>query len=235
MLPNQTKNVAKYTRHILTACLTLCVLNGCRLFERDGKNGGFGTGRIKDGGSGNTHGSDVASRDPLFGGRMIPKQDIPIPGKSELASDRDPLLRNASGSANNDRKEPFYLKPENTTAALAGSQREDVPKLDDRKSPTGDSGRVPFKPSTDRDRASDSRSRDSAPLTASLPSLDMQYEFLKRINAKYSEPTRDRSGDYFFTAEVLGSDDLPARRYEGVGSTPAAAVFQVVEQIKSEK
>ena len=86
---------------------------GCRMFDR--------MERDKDGGSGNRH-SDVATRDPLMGGRLIPKQDIPIPGRSDLAESKDPLLR-AGSASNRDRREPFQLGPENTSAATASDRK----------------------------------------------------------------------------------------------------------------
>jgi hypothetical protein len=203
-----------------SGCLIgLVLLAGCRMFDRDGQ--GFGTGRGKDGGTGNRHGSDVASGDPLLGGKYIPKQDIPIPGRDEAIEKRDPLLR-----ASSDRREPFRLGPENTTAALAGKPQDDVPRLDDRRTPNDASrGPVPFK-------APDG-ARADAP-TASLPTLETQYDTLRSWGARFTEATRDARGDFSFTCELPGGDG-PVKRYEGVGRSPAAAVYQVVDQIRSDR
>jgi hypothetical protein len=202
------------------ACLAgLAFLAGCKAFDRDGR--GTGTGRVKDGGTGNRHGSDVASGDPLLGGKYIPKQDIPIPGRDEAIEKRDPLLR-----ASNDRREPFRLGPENTTAALAGKPQDDVPRLDDRRMPNeAGRGPVPFK-APDGTRA-------DAP-TASLPTLDTQLDTLRSWGARFGEPQRDSNGEYSFACELPGGDG-PVKRYEGVGRSPTAAVFQVVDQIRTDR
>ena len=178
--------------------------------------------RDKDGGSGNRH-SDVATRDPLMGGRLIPKQDIPIPGRSDLAESKDPLLR-AGSASNRDRREPFQLGPENTSAALAGKPRDDVPSLDVVRNDAG-RGSVPFKPS----------GRNDGPVTASIPSLDNQLDDLRRMGAKFNSPNRDNNGEYVFSAEVQLNSDSPTRRYEGAGVSPGAAVYQVLEQVKVDR
>lgn len=206
--------VRTLARRLLLAGLGAVVLagsNGCKLFEKSA-----------DGGTGNSRGSDVASRDPLFGGRLIPKQDIPIPGKSDLAESKDPLLR--AGSASNDRREPFRLGPENTSAALAGKPRDDVPAIDDRPS-SNNAGRgpVPF------------TKRNDGPVTASIPNVDNQLDELRRMGAKFASPAKDANGDYTFSAEVTRTSDGPTRRYEGAGSSAAAAVQQVADQIKSDR
>lgn len=190
---------------------------GCRMFDRlEGD---------KDGGSGNRYRDDVATtRDPLLGGRLIPKQDIPIPGKSDVAGSRDPLLR--SGSASRDRREPFRLGPEDTAAALAGKPRDDVPRLDDREgSPPANAGRGPV--------AFGKKNYDG-PIAASVPSLDNQLDDLRRLGAKFASPTKDANGEFAFSAEVTQSQDGPTRRYEGAGPTPGEAVRQVLEQVRSE-
>ena len=206
--------VRSLSRRLLLAGLAAVALvgaNGCRLFESS-----------RDGGTGNSHSGDVASRDPLFGGRLIPKQDIPIPGKSDLAGSKDPLLR--AGSASNDRREPFRLGPENTSAALAGKPRDDVPAIDDRPgSNNAGRGPVPF------------TKRNDGPLTASIPNVDNQLDDLRRMGAKFGSPTKDANGDYTFSAEVTLTTDGPTRRYEGAGTSPGAAVQQVAEQIKSDR
>lgn len=206
--------VRSLSRRLLLAGIGAVALvggNGCRLFEKS-----------QDGGTGNSRGSDVASRDPLFGGRLIPKQDIPIPGKSDLAESKDPLLR--AGSASNDRREPFRLGPENTSAALAGKPRDDVPAIDDRPgSNNAGRGPVPFAKRTD------------GPLTASIPNVDNQLDDLRRMGAKFGSPTKDANGEYVFSAEVTLATDGPTRRYEGAGTSPGAAVQQVAEQIKSDR
>ena len=205
--------VQRITRRLLVAGIGLVFVasgNGCKLFDRD-----------KDGGTGNSH-SDVASRDPLLGGRLIPKQDIPIPGKSDLAESKDPLLR--AGSASNQRREPFQLGPENTSAALAGKPRDDVPSLDGARNEAS-RGAVPFKPSA----------RNDGPVAASIPNVDNQLDDLKRMGAKFNPPVRNNNGEYVFTAELSLSQEGPTRRYEGAGVTPGAAVFQVTEQVKSDR
>lgn len=206
--------VLPMTRRLIATGIGLLFVvsgNGCKLFDRD-----------KDGGTGNRH-SDVATRDPLLGGRLIPKQDIPIPGKSDLADSRDPLLRPGSAS-NRDRREPFQLGPENTSAALAGKPRDDVPSLGDAQN-NGGRGPVPFKPS----------GRNDGPIAASIPSVDNQLDDLRRMGAKFNSPTRDNNGEYVFSAEVTLSQEGPTRRYEGAGVSPGAAVYQVMEQVKADR
>jgi hypothetical protein len=188
---------------------------GCRMFDRfDGE---------KDGGTGNRHRDDVATtRDPLLGGRLIPKQDIPIPGKSDMAGSRDPLLR--GGSVSRDRKDPFRLGPEDTSAALAGKPRDDVPRLDERTAPAN-AGRGPV---------AFGKKGGDGPIAASVPSLDNQLEDLRRLGAKFASPTKDANGEYAFAAEVAQGHDGPTRRYEGAGATPGEAVRQVLEQVRGE-
>lgn len=188
---------------------------GCRMFERiDGE---------KDGGSGNRHRDDVAAtRDPLLGGRLIPKQDIPIPGKSDMAGSKDPLLR--GGSASRDRKEPFRLGPEDTAAALAGKPRDDVPRLDERSAPAN-AGRGPV---------AFGKKGGEGPIVASVPSLDAQLDDLRRLGAKFASPTKDANGEYVFSAELTQTLDGPTRRYEGAGPTPGEAVRQVLDQVRTD-
>jgi hypothetical protein len=211
--PSATTVRSQFRRLLLAGLgvVALAGAPGCRLFEKSA-----------DGGTGNSRGSDVASRDPLFGGRLIPKQDIPIPGKSDLAESKDPLLR--AGSASNDRREPFRLGPENTSAALAGKPRDDVPAIDDRPS-SNNAGRgpVPF------------TKRNDGPIAASIPNVDNQLDELRRMGAKFASPTRDANGAYTFSAEVMLTADGPTRRYEGAGTSPGAAVQQVADQIKSDR
>jgi hypothetical protein len=187
---------------------------GCRMFDRlEGS---------KDGGSGNRHSDDVAStRDPLLGGRLIPKQDIPIPGKSDMAGSKDPLLR--GGSASRDRREPFRLGPEDTAAALAGKPRDDVPRLDGPAPANAGRGPVAF-----------GKKGGDGPIAASVPSLDNQLDDLRRLGARFASPTKDANGEYTFSAEVTQSQDGPTRRYEGGGPTPGEAVRQVLEQVRSD-
>jgi hypothetical protein len=205
----------KSGRRLLMLTALVVSLNGCRMFEKT--KGG-------DGGSGNRHGNDTASGDPLFGGKLIPKQDIPIPGRNELADSRDPLLR---ATASNSRSEPFRLTPKDTTAALAGTPRDDVPQLNDRRSNEAGRGAVPFQAPGGAGAGS-----DRGPMTASIPTLDASYDTLRQWNAKFGQPTRDANGEYSFSAEIPGGDG-PTRRFEGGGATPAAAVMQVVDQVRS--
>lgn len=200
--------------------MAMLVCSGCRLFEG---------GRSKDGGTGNRQGDSTASGDPLLGGKYIPKQDIPIPGKSDLAEARDPLLRAGASSS---RAEPFRLGPDQTTAALAGSSRDDVPRLDDKRS-KNEAGRGPV-PFTAPGTTPGERRNESSDLTASIPTLASQLDTLRSWNAKFSDPVRDANGDYSFSAEVPFPDG-PTRRYEGAGRSPAAAVYQVVDQIRTDR
>jgi hypothetical protein len=139
------------------------------------------------------------------------------------------LLRAGSSSS---RAEPFRLGPDQTTAALAGSSRDDVPRLDDKR-PKNEAGRGPV-PFTPPGAAPGERRNETSDLTASIPTLASQLDTLKTWNAKFSDPVRDANGDYSFSAEVPFPDG-PTRRYEGAGRSPAAAVYQVVDQIRTDR
>jgi hypothetical protein len=193
---------------------------GCSVFDKNGRGNGTGTGRTRDGGTGNRYGSDVASSDPLLGGKLIPKQDIPIPGRNDRAESKDPLLYGSVSS--NDRREPFRLTPESTNAALAGKGVEDVPRLDDRRKSEPGKGPVPFKPPTESGGA----------LTASIPNVETQFDQLRTMNAVFNRPIQDKNGDFFFTAEVQNADGR-VQRFEGTGISASAAVNQVLEQIRN--
>jgi hypothetical protein len=202
-------------RWLLQACLAggalaVCAAAGCRWFDR---SGGLARGDRPD---------------PLFGTR-IPATDLPIPGRGEGYGQgrSDPLLASPTGrgerSSRTDR-EPFRLGPENTTAGLAGRLRPEETGLSigERPERNPNAGAVLLRP-TDRG-------------TAGGMTYTQITEELTRFGATWSEPIPE-GDEYVFRADVPieGGVDGALRRYEGVGSTPASAAKQVLDQVKEDR
>jgi hypothetical protein len=68
-----------------------------------------------------------------------------------------------------------------------------------------------------------------------IPSAEAQLDELRRLGAQFNAPTRDAAGEYLFSCEVPLSADGPTRRYEGAGISPAAAVKQVLDQVRADR
>jgi hypothetical protein len=166
--------------------------------------------------------------DPLvMGPGRIPKQNIPIPERGTAGKERpDPLLGSPAGRAgdtktgasyNSDPERwkggPFIPGMGSTPAALAGRARDDeglkIESAEGVVRPTG--GTLP--------------ANDTDSLLAEL----------QKYGVKQGDYGFDREGgNAVFRARVpIGNDRV--RGYTGQGPTPADAVRQVLESVKSDR
>jgi hypothetical protein len=215
-------------RLTLIAGLSLLSLAGCR------SNGSKDSGPVGLFGGGSETEATAVSRnnDPLFGDR-IPKQNLPTRSSDAIgAKTRDPLFgvppsgdktpteraakpeNKGSASLNGKYPEPYRPSRETTNAALAAAIAPDDSTLSigPRRTPGATtSGRT-------------------------LMSYEQMVNELRRLGARIGEPTREK-GNYVVRAEVPIDVDIPgpARWYEGVGSTPAVALKQILDQVRTDK
>jgi hypothetical protein len=111
------------------------------------------------------------------------------------------------------KDEPFRPGPETTNAALASHLvPDDTLSIGDRR-PSGQTASRPREDSPDFDRAADE---------------------LRRLGATVGEPTRTSSG-YEVWASVPLNDAGQLRQYTGAGPTAAAAVKQVLNQVRGDR
>lgn len=186
--------------------------------------------KSKDGGGGGGSGLMSKGHDPLvMGPGRIPKQNIPIPERGSAGKDRDPLLGSPAGRAADTKSGASYSTDPNrwkggpyipdmggTPAALAGRPKDDdglkIDSADGGVRPVG--GTVPAGTPRDTDGL----------LT------ELQKYGVKRNDYKFDR----EGGSAIFRARVPIGDDR-VREYTGQGATPADAVRQVLEQVKSDR
>jgi hypothetical protein len=203
-----------YARRAGLAAAACAALAGCKVFDRGGGSGG---GLLSRGGD---------RPDPLLGSR-IPATDLPVPGRGEGYGKgaKDPLLGLPTGrgerSSRADDREPFRLGPGDTAPGLAGRMTPGDTGLSIGERPR-DGGPVPLRPA------------DGG--SAGGLSYTQITDALKRFDARWAEPVQE-GGSYVFRADVPieGGADGAVRRYEGTGSTPAAAAKQVLDQVKEDR
>jgi hypothetical protein len=180
--------------------------------------------KSKDGGSGG--GSMTKGNDPLvMGPGRIPKQNIPIPERGTAGKDRDPLLGSPAGRAGDNKtgasynadperwKGPYIPGAGSTPAALAGRGRDD------------EGLRI------------ESAGGGVRPAGGALPAgdTDALLAELQKYGVKRGGYGFDRDGgNAIFRARVPIGDDR-VREYTGQGPTPAEAVRQVLDQVKSDR
>lgn len=220
-------------------------VTGCR-----SNKGGFGS-------------SFARNNEPLLGDR-IPPQDLPIPARGDVYGSNnraDPLLDpgalpTSSGStgtgtakgtdngksdrAGNDMPKPkeaasrmpppdrpYRPGRESTTAALAA-----LP-IDDTDLSIGPRGGVV--PAGGITASIPGRQRDDLPASTNGFNYDQIVDQLNRMGAKFSRPERD-NGLYHFHCDVPVRGAMPGvvRRYEGTGSSPAAAAKSVLDQLRAD-
>lgn len=189
-------------------------------------------------GGGGEKGAGLMSRgDPLLGGR-IPPQNLPVRGNDSYTADgkRDPLLGlpsddkptrdervgkptkekdgTTSSLPRNTKDNPFRRGVTSTPAALAGHLEPDDSGLSigDRRPTVIPAGVV----------------RDGA--------FDTIVAELRKLGAKVGEPEREK-GQFVVRCEVPIDTDDPGRLrwYEGAGATPAAAMKQLLDQVKADR
>ncbi|MGL6094252.1 MAG: hypothetical protein ACRC7O_00435 [Fimbriiglobus sp.] len=179
--------------------------------------------------------------DPLLGQGRIPPQGLPVPGRGDTytnAADgrKDPLLDPGGSpalptSAPTDRTDSTP-KSKNADAAM-------LPKTPNPYRPdktTSPAALAPL-PTDDRDLSVGRRATDS-PIAVSIPAgptLSQISAILKEYGATF-EPPVSRGGQYLFRCDLPVRNGQPGqlRRYEGTGSTPAAAAKQVLDQVNSD-
>lgn len=182
--------------------------------------------KSKDGGTASTK----KNHDPLvMGPSRIPKQNIPLPDRGTAAGKErtpDPLLGSPAGrgdgktgsSYNSDperwKRGPFLPGKDSTPAALAGRGPDDdeglrIEREGDRVRPAG--------------------------ATAPAGDTDALLAELQKYGVKRGDYSFDReAGNVIFRARVpVGNDRV--RQYTGQGPTPADAVRQVIDNVKSDR
>ena len=176
---------------------------------------------------GTTTGASRANDPLVVGPGKIPRQNLPIPdrGSAGAKGQGDPLLSapvsrpgESSGSSYNDtdparvRGASYILGPSGTPAALAGRLKDD-----------GDELRIPVVTGVTLTRG-DGTTSSAAPLSAELA----------RYGVKRSDYTVTQSGGQFVVEVRVPIKTGGSRGYKGTGASEAAALEQVLEQIRAE-
>jgi hypothetical protein len=209
-------------RRWMAAAAAVCaaaVLAGCKssgggLFNRGGPNGTL-----------------MSRGDPLLGGARIPPQNLPLPGRDGYGARerKDPLLGSPAGRDADERAgrddakgsasrgwtkdHPFRPGPGTTNAALAGHLvPDDTLSIGDRRAP----GRTASQPADDG------------------PEYTRAADELRRLGATVDPPERTGNG-YEVRATVPLDGPGLIRQYTGAGLTPAAAVRQLLDQVRSDR
>lgn len=201
---------------LLPLILVTFLNSGCRLFR-----------------SGTDAGSDGASprrNDPLFGGRYIPKTNLPTSERDTAGQPRDPLFTTPasrdrshsspsdSASARDPYRDPYRPTIETTNAGLAGGSDPDT--RPDHRGPASTTGLgrgpVPLKP----------QENNSA--------LEATRADLKRYGATLTESFKDGS-DYVLRADLPSAEGRGIRRFEGAGPTLSAATRELLNQIRESR
>ena len=178
----------------------------------------------------------VASNDPLINGPgRIPKQNIPVPDRGTAGGTKrtDPLLgsptsgtRANAGTGYTDdparfKGGPYVPGPSGSPAALAGRTKDDGEGLR-----IATPGGVPLTP------AGGMLAAGPAPTGPS----DVTLGELANFGVKRSDYRVIRDGNpYKVRVRVPIAESGPVRSFTGRGPNEAAAVQQVVEQIKAER
>lgn len=206
----------------LTALSLACT--GCKAFS------GGSTDRPASGSRG----------DPILGMRL-PPQGVPGPDKGDLAgTKRDPLLTSPAGRA-----------PNNPNGQANKSATGEVSALPPRLGIPDDT-RVPFRPGIESSpaalaagvKADDTLTINRRPIAASIGgSTDAKSDEvyakatrqLRDYNATWTTPVKTDAG-YSVAVQRSQSakNDGPVRKYQGVGTTPTAALQSAAEQIRND-
>jgi hypothetical protein len=181
--------------------------------------------------------NNLTKNDPLIGGPgRIPKQNVPVPDRGGTAGNdkrSDPLLgsptsgtrANAGGFTDDParwKKGPYVPGPGGSPAALAGKPKDDGEGLAIEL--PGGVGLTP--------------AGGAAPAPAPTPQplgSDAAFADLAKFGVKRGDYNVSREDGIVVVRVKVSSADGPARSFTGQGATEAAAVKQVVEQLKSAK
>lgn len=190
------------------------------------------TGCKKDAGTA----GGIARHDPLYGGpNRIAPQNIPVPDRGTAGGNKakpfDPLMTptgrdpNKSAGYTEDPQRwkggPHVPNMGTVPAALAGRAKDgDELKIDD---PSG----VPLRPAGGMIPVGD------ADLAAAA---DLHLQQLREYGvAKGSYSFTRENGSVVFRANVPNAATGATQGFTGVGTTPAAAVKQVIDQVKASR
>jgi hypothetical protein len=188
-----------------------------------------GKDRNSGGPSGNFTGND-----PLLAGPgRIPRQNVPVPGRDGTAGGGkrgDPLLGSpTSGTrANSDadrwKNGPYLPGPGDSPAALAGNRLNDGEGLaielpgGEKLTPAG--GAAPVRPER------------RTPEPAAPIGSDAAFGELAKYGVKRGDYAVSREDGVFVVRVKVSAADGPARGLTGQGGTEAAAVKQIIDQLK---
>ena len=195
----------------------------------------------KDGGNATTTGGK--SRDPLvYGPNRIPPQNVPVPDRGAVGAKgtkSDPLLERPV-SKNGDKTgvgfsdDPSRFKGTyipgvgSTPAALAGHKGDgDALKID---TPDGNDTRVPLRPGGGGGGVMPAAAIETG------DALQPLYEELAKYGAKREDmQLSQENGQHVFRASVPISGSGAKSEYSGIGTTPSAAVKQVIDQVLADR
>jgi hypothetical protein len=193
--------------------------------------------KSKGGGGGMMGGSPPRSSDPLVvGPGRIPKQNLPVPDRGTAGGPKgrgDPLLGSPTGRPSDRgagytddperwKKGPYTPGPGGTPAALAARTRDDGEGLK-IETPGG----VPLTPTG-----------GTAPIAPPDPSAgsDSLYAELAQYGVKRGDYSISREGgQVVFRVKVPITAGGASRGYTGTGPTEAAAVKQILDQVKADR
>lgn len=177
--------------------------------------------------------SNLSRNDPLLAGPgRIPRQNLPVPSRDGTAGGKraDPLLGSpTSGTrANSDpdrmKNGPYVPGPGGSPAALAGKPLNDGEGLA-IELPGGEK----LTPASGTDRP-------VAPAPAEPLGSDVAFGELAKFGVKRGDYAVSREdGLTIVRVKVLTAPEGPSRSFTGQGPTEAAAVKQIVDQLKSVK
>jgi hypothetical protein len=195
----------------------------------------------------------LASRgDPLLGGRNIPPQNLPVHTREGVAARGDPLLGSPAGRGVDtppaERTDRVGQRKRSNTAdpgdAALPPRRRDEPYRPGRESTNAALAAGRLDPA-DPKLAIDPDPRPRATPAAFVPRGDgggrtfdqLAAELKDRYAALVGPAERDRDGGYVVRAEVPIDPGQPGRlrAYEGTGPTAAAAVMQVLDQVRDDR
>lgn len=188
----------------------------------------------KDRGAGPS--SNLTGNDPLLAGPgRIPRQNVPVPGRDGTAGGGkrgDPLLGSpTSGTrANSDadrwKNGPYMPGPGGSPAALAGKPMNDGEGLaielpgGEKLTPAG---------------GASVRPEPRPPEPAAPIGSDAAFGELAKYGVKRGDYAASREDGVFVVRVKVSTADGPTRGLTGQGATEAAAVKQIVDQLKSVK
>lgn len=179
--------------------------------------------------------------DPLvYGPDRIPRQNVPLPERGSVGQGRsDPLIGAPTGrkpsrdNSNGYTDDPARFRgihipsPATTPAGLAGRVDDEGLKISD--SPPE---RVPLRPAGGNNPSTPPSTAPPQPDSLPVgPAIDTLEQELDRIGVPRDGRSLYREGTQYVFRATLPWDGA-RRQYTGAGDSPAAAIRQVIEQIR---